>query len=418
MIDPDQIRVVDDRFRLFAPLDADAVQSELDRHPAEGPLTGRIIGLKANIACKGAIWSAGLPHRSALRADGDAHVTTLLRKAGARVLPGLNMDAAALGGTTENPHFGATLNPRATAHSAGGSSGGSAAAVAAGLLDIAIGTDTLGSIRIPASWCGVYGLKPTFGAIGQSGIVPLAQSLDSVGPLAARASDLWLALRAMAGPDPEDRDQRLAPNAWLDESPKRDVSSLRVGIRNDDPVSCAPEVREAMDRAVDVLRGMGASMVPLTMPGWRQVALRKAAFLLTECEGAVAYAEALTAGDILPPAVQSMLRYGRDAGTGKLVAALTEMRAAKVQLFRTFGEVDVLMTPTTPHRAIRLGQPAPANQADYTALANVAGVPALAAPVAVAGDPLPASVQFIGPAWSEARLIGMALALETALRPD
>lgn len=408
--DPDRIRALHDRFRLFAGYHEPTVRTELAAPVTAGPLAGRIVGLKANIACKGAVWSAGLPHRSGLLAGRDARVTMRLREAGARVLPGLNMDAAALGGTTENPHFGATLNPHAHAHSAGGSSGGAAAAVAAGLVEIAVGTDTLGSIRIPASWCGVFGLKPTFGAVGRSGIVPLAPSLDCAGPLAARAADLLPLLRVMAGQDADDPDSCPAPQGWLDDP--GDLSALRIGIRSDDPVACEPEVRAAMHRAADVLRAAGATIVPVAMPDWRAAALRKAAFLLTEAEGATVHAEALEAGDALPPLVQSLLRYGRDAGTAKLVAALAQMRTATAQLARTFGEVEMLMTPTTPGRAIRLGESAPATQADYTALANVAGVPALAVPVPIAGEALPASVQFIGPAWSEARLVHFGTLLE------
>ncbi|MFK7836869.1 MAG: amidase [Sulfitobacter sp.] len=411
MVDLEEIRTAEAKYHLFADLDADAVQAELSAPTVAGPLSGRLVGLKANVACREAVWSAGLGHRAALRADADAHVTRQLRAAGARVLPGLNMDAAALGGTTENPHFGATLNPRALECSAGGSSGGSAAAIAAGIVDISIGTDTLGSIRIPASWCGVYGLKPTFGAIGRSGIVPLAESFDCVGPLTARAEDLLVALQAMAGPDPQDQDANTAADGWLECADVANINGVRIGVKTDDPVDCAPEVAAALNRAVNILRLAGATIVPVSMPGWHPAALRKAAFLLTECEGAAVYAEELADADVLPPMVQSLLSYGRDSGTAKLVAALTEIRAAKAQLARTFSEVDVLITPTTPGRAIRLGDVAPANQADYTALANVAGTPALAVPVSVPNDPLPASVQLMGPAWSEGMLINLAQAL-------
>ncbi|MFK7751842.1 MAG: amidase [Sedimentitalea sp.] len=413
MRDFDRVCDGDGKYHLFCDLDPEALQAELAQPANAAPLGGRLIGLKANIACKGAHFSAGLPHRASWRAQTDAHITTQLRNAGARVLPGLNMDAAALGGTTENPHFGATRNPASPQHSAGGSSGGSAAAVAAGLVDVAIGTDTLGSIRIPASWCGVHGLKPGFGALGRSGIVPLAPSLDCVGPITRVAADLLVSLRAMAGEDLVDEDWCAPPKGWLNGDAPRDVATLRIGVRRDDTVTCEPAVQQAMARATAALADAGATIVPVAMPGWSPAALRKAAFLVTECEGAVVFADALAQDTVLPASVQALMGYGARAGSAKLVAALAEMRKAKAQLMRSFQQIDVLITPTTPQRAIRLGTPAPANQADYTALANVAGVPALAAPVPMVDDALPASVQLMGPAWSERRLIGLACVLET-----
>jgi len=410
------IQRLDDEFGLFADLDIETVRAELTREPQHGPLAGKIIGLKANIACAGALWSAGLAHRATLNALADANVTARLRAAGARVLPGLNMDAAALGGTTENQHFGATRNPYAPEFSAGGSSGGSAAAVAAGLVDVAIGTDTLGSIRIPASYCGLFGLKPTFGLIGRSGIVPLASSLDCVGPLSASSRDLWPVLQSIAGFEPNDPDSRQAAEGWENSEPTPSMAGLRIGLPEQmNEVTCEPEVRTGFELIVEAMKRLGATVTDVTMPGWRPLALRKAAFLITECEGAVVYAEDLEVGDRLPPIVQSMLCYGRDAASSKLVNAQSEVRAARLQLVRTFAEVDLILTPTTPQRAIRLNSPAPANQADFTALANVSGVPALATPVALKNEALPASIQLMGPSWSESMLISAAMALEDTL---
>lgn len=414
--DLERVRRLDGEFGLFADLDIETTGAELARQPLQGPLAGKVIGLKANIACAGAPWSAGLAHRADINAPADAHVTARLRAAGARVLPGLNMDAAALGGTTENTHFGATRNPLATAFSAGGSSGGSGAAVAAGLVAVAIGTDTLGSIRIPAAYCGLFGLKPTFGLIGRSGIVPLAPSLDCGGPLCASSHDLWPVVRSLAGFDADDPDSIPAPHGWDDSVPTPSMTGLRIGVPEQvNEVTCEPEVRAGFERTVAAVQRLGATVSGVAMPGWRPAALRKAAFLITECEGAVVYAQDLEAGDRLPRAVQSMLGYGRDVTAGKLVAALAEARGARQQLARAFAEVDLVLTPTTAHRAIKLDSLAPANQADFTALANVAGVPALAMPVAVKGEVLPASVQLTGPAWSENMLVCAAMALEAAL---
>ena len=415
---PDLARVqtLDDEFGLFADLDIETIRAELTRVVAHGPLTGKVIGLKANIACAGAPWSAGLAHRAQLDAPTDAHVTGRLRAAGALVLPGLNMDAAALGGTTENPHFGVTRNPFDRAYSAGGSSGGSGAAVATGLVDMAIGTDTLGSIRIPASYCGLFGLKPTFGLIGRSGIVPLAPSLDCAGPLCASARDIWPVVRSLAGFDSADPGSMQAPDDWKASEPVPTMTGIRIGVPGQlNEVTCEAGTIAGFERAVAAVKRLGATVTGISMPGWRPAALRKAAFLMTECEGAVVYAKDLEAGDRLPPAVQSMLGYGRDVVPGKLAAAHDAARAARDQLARAFAEVDLILTPTTPQRAIKLNTPAPANQADFTALASVAGVPALAVPVKLHGEALPASVQLTGPSWSESLLVGAAMALEEAL---
>lgn len=412
----ERVKALDDKFGLFAGLDIETVRAGLARVALNGPLTGKVIGLKANIACAGAPWSAGLAHRAQLDAPADAHVTGRLRAAGALVLPGLNMDAAALGGMTENPDFGTTRNPRAPAFSAGGSSGGPGAAVAAGLVDLAIGTDTLGSIRIPASYCGLFGLKPTFGLIGRSGIVPLAPSLDCAGPLCASSWDIWPVVQSLAGFDPADPGSMQAPDDRDASEPAPTMTGISIGVPEQvKEVACEAEVLAAFERTISVVKRLGATVTDISMPGWHPAALRKAAFLVTECEGAAVYAEELAAGDRLPPAVQSMLAYGRDAAPGKLATAHNVACAAGDQLARTFAEVDIILTPTTPQRAVRLNTPAPANQADFTALANVAGVPALAVPVQLHDEVLPASVQLIGPAWSESKLVGVAMALEEAL---
>ncbi|MEM1049912.1 MAG: amidase [Pseudomonadota bacterium] len=402
-----------ERHRLFAPLDKAALAAEFARPQGAGLVAGRVVGLKANIAVAGATWSAGLPHRADTRASDDAHVTQRLRQEGAQLVPGLNMDAAALGGVTDNPFFGRTDNPRAPGFTAGGSSGGAAAAVASGLLDLALGTDTMGSVRIPASYCGTFGLKPSFGLVGRSGIVPLAPSLDAVGPITASAADLWPLLKTIAGPDNGDADNRLAPAQWDKDGPKTDLSDLKVGIPTAiQDVDCEPDVLQALDRSEAVLARLGARVGTVPIRGWRPAKLRQRALLVTECEGAVCHSEALAQTGTLPATVETLLAYGRDLTPGKMVAALSEMRTARAGLENAFAEVDVLLTPTTPHRAFRADRPAPANQADFTVLSNVAGTPALAVPVP--GDPLPCSVQVMGPAWSERQLIGIAMALEKA----
>ncbi len=412
----DDVRDCQARFNLFGDPNDGGYAKELRRAVSPGPLQGRIVGLKANIAVAGTAWTAGLEHRAKHIADTDAVVTRRLRESGALVLPGLNMDAAALGGTTDNPYFGRTTNPHAPEHSVGGSSGGSAAAVAASLVDVAIGTDTLGSVRIPASYCGVYGLKPTYGLIGRSGIVPLAPSLDTVGPMAARAADLWALLQAIAGPDLDDSGSRVAPTDGMTVLADTSVQGLRIGVpRQIETVACEAEVLTALAQAKDALNASGVRIQDVDMPGWQPGKLRHKAFLVTEAEGAVAFSAELNAGGVLPSSVEAMLNFGARMGTAKLVSALYEIDAARAQVQRTFCDVDVLLTPTTPQRAFHAAETAPANQADFTALANAGGVPAVAVPVWLTGSKRPASVQLIGPHWSERTLIQLAQVLETSL---
>lgn len=409
----EDLRTAQASFNIFGVPDERVMERELGRAHLAGVLDGRVVGLKANIATEGANWTAGLGYRKALIAENDSVVTQKLRKSGAVILPGLNMDAAALGGTTDNAAFGRTLNPLAPAYSVGGSSGGSAAAVAAGLVDMAIGTDTLGSVRIPASYCGVFGLKPTFGLVGRTGIVPLAPSLDTVGPITACAEDLWPLLSAIAGLDADDPASRPAPKGWNEVPPKQPVRGMRIGIPNQiSTVACEEEVLAALNQARTAYSDAGATLIPVDMPGWSPARLRQKAFLVTEAEGAVEFADALERGGVLPASVEAMLKYGAALGTTKLVAALSEVAAAKAELDQTFSLVDVLLMPTTPQRAFLASDGPPVNQADFTALANAGGIPAVAIPVPVSGSHLPASVQLIGPAWSETILIGLATVLQ------
>ena len=410
------LRACQARFSVFGLLNEDIIESELQRVASPGALKGRLVGLKANIAAQGSTWTAGLGHRETVVAEKDAAVTRRLRESGAWILPGFNMDAAALGGTTDNAHFGRTANPHAPEHSPGGSSGGSAAAVAAGLVDLALGTDTLGSVRIPASYCGVFGLKPTYGLIGRSGIAPLAPSLDTVGPITGRAADLWPLLTAIAGEDPDDPTSRPAPTYWNAAGPEPTAKGIRIGVPTQiESVDCEIEVLTALEQARTAFADAGADVIRVDMPGWNPAHLRQNAFLLTEAEGAVVFSEELEAGGILPSPVEKMLGFGARMGTARLVHALQEIAAAKAQLDRTFASIDVLLMPTTPQRAFHASQKPPVNQADFTALANAGGVPAVAIPVWLSGSSLPASVQLVGPAWSERLLVGLATLLQETM---
>ncbi|EFL87552.1 amidase [Ahrensia sp. R2A130] len=378
-----------------------------------GPLSGLTVGMKANIAVAGHIHSAGMAHRSSIIAKNHASITMRLLEQGADLVPHLNMDEAALGGLTDNVHFGRTDNPRLPGYNAGGSSGGSAAAVAAGCVDAALGTDTLGSIRIPASWCGVAGLKPTHGLVGRTGIVPLALGLDVVGPMARTAEQLLPLLDCLAGFDRDDPDSLPLPDDWHTKEAKL---SMRIGVPVEiGGVDCEPETLTALTMVRKALMFCGHDVVAISVPGWSPPDLRRAAFLVLEAEGAVALAEDLARGDTFSPDVRKLLMYGHDVPAVKLTTAMMVLARARAGFARTFLDVDCLLMPTTPQRATLADTAAPANQADFTAPANIAGLPAIAVPVELPNADRPASVQLMGPAWSDRWLIACAVKLEQAL---
>lgn len=387
-----------------------------------GPLDGRLVAAKDNLAMAGLPWTAGIEGRRGLVAGADAGTVARLRAAGAVVLGGVNLHEGALGATTDNEAFGRCANPAAPGCTPGGSSGGSAAAVAAGLADLALGTDTMGSVRIPAAYCGLAGIKPTRGLVGRSGLAFLCPSLDSIGPLARRAAELWPALSVIAGPDAGDPESLPAPADWA-ARPAVSLAGVRLGTpRQIEAVDCEPEVRAAFRAMLDRARALGAETVELDLAGWDPGRARRAGLLLSEAEGAVEMAGLLSAAEADPapdpapitPYLRALLAYGRDAGAARVVEAHARLRAAAAACLRGLAEVDALILPTAPQRAFPHGTPAPANQADFTALANFAGVPAVAipAPVPAEAGALPASIQLVGPAWSEARLLAWAEAFE------
>ncbi len=345
--------------------------------PGEGPLADLTVGVKSNIAVRGLPWTAGMGHRLGITATDDAPVVHRLRAAGAAILGMLNMHEAALGATTANPFTGTTHNPHRIGHTPGGSSGGSGAAIAAGLCDVALGTDTLGSIRIPAAYNGVYGLKPTWGLVPDADVVALEPGFDCVGPL---ARDLALIARAMA---------IMAPSRQAGHDFARVVVLADMGH-----IVCEPDVFAAHSRAVDAI---GLPVAAIALPA-RASAIRLAG--LARCTRHLQAA----LGDALSQA-SSELRDIVTAVSGKSVDDTLPATVAD-WLASALGDNGVLVMPTTPHAAFAHDAPAPASQADFTALASVAGLPALAVPAGRDARGLPVSIQLVGPAHSEAALIG------------
>ncbi|MEO1491339.1 MAG: amidase [Pseudomonadota bacterium] len=403
-----QIDADDGALRAFIRVDqAEAIAAAVmsDRRRADGavlgPLDGLATAVKDNLAVEGKPWTAGVAGRREVTAARDAHAVSRLRAGGAILLGGTNMDEAALGAVTDNPTFGRCFNPLGEGLTPGGSSGGSAAAVAAGFVDLAIGTDTMGSVRVPAAYCGIASIKPTFGAIDRDGLALLCPSLDTIGPMARDVRLLWPALRAMASP--------MAAAAWPAQDPPPDLSGVRFGVPTQlSLVDCRPEILDGLENARRAIGALGGTVRAIDLAGWNPHKARRAGLLVIEAEGAVELADLIDRPGAISDPLRAMLIYGRDAPPEKLAAAKAEIASAAHSATDALDDVDALLLPTAPQRAFAHGTPVPANQADLTALANFAGLPAVAIPAAMPGEVLPASVQIIGRQWSDPKLLNWA----------
>jgi aspartyl-tRNA(Asn)/glutamyl-tRNA(Gln) amidotransferase subunit A len=376
-----------------------------------GPLNGLTLAVKDNVDVAGMPTTAGIAAFAGRMAERDAPCVAGLRAAGVRILGKVAMHEGALGATTDTPRL--CHNPLRHGFTPGGSSGGSGAAIAAGLADLAIGTDTMGSVRIPAAYCGVVGLKPTAGLVSRRGVVPLSPALDHVGMLAPTARLAAQGLEAMVADDPADPASRPAPAGWraLPAAPIA-PGGLRIGLPQ--PVSAAPmepAIRAAWQEAAARLRDLGAIVTPLPMPRWAPTPARRAGLLLIEAEAAALHEALIDDPAAASAGFRAALDYGRKLDGIRLARALFRLAEARAAALRALDAVDALLLPTAPQRAFAHGTPPPADQADFTALANIAGLPAIALPWPADDGGLPCSVQLIGRPHAEALLVGLAAAL-------
>jgi aspartyl-tRNA(Asn)/glutamyl-tRNA(Gln) amidotransferase subunit A len=351
------------------------------------------------------------------------------------------MDEFAMGSSTENSAFGPTRNPRSPTRVPGGSSGGSAAAVAAGIVRCALGSDTGGSVRQPASYCGVVGIKPTYGRVSRYGLVAFASSLDQVGTFGATVEDATLLLQAIAGHDPRDAtsSKRRVPD-FLGES-ESGVAGLVVGV----PKECFtealdPAVRKLCERALELLRGAGADVREVSLPhseyavpAYYLIAPAEASSNLARYDGVRYGARAAGA-----PSAEAVYERTRTAGFGAEVvrrimlgtfalsagyydAYYGRAQRARVAIAADFGRVwqagvDVIFTPTAPAPAFPIGErthdPLSMYLSDiYTVTANLAGIPGISVPIG-AVEGLPVGGQLLAPHWEEGRMIRAARGLE------
>lgn len=388
------------------------------RRRREGPigrLDGIPVAIKDNFDVAGYPTRAGLPSRDQQTARHDAHAIARLRAAGAIVLGKTNLDEGALGAATCNPHFGTTRNPFNHDRVAGGSSGGSAAAVAAGLAPVALGSDTLGSVRIPASYCGVFALKPTHGEISARGLVPAARRLDAVGILGRSVGDLVVMLQVLAGydaDDPRSRRRRVAlqPPDW-------DPGHLRCGVLPD-LAGCGvePAVINVFDAAMARLECALKDRQGLDFSDWPFQKMRRAGLLLMEAEMRSTFADDLT--DTVHPVsrdFRAMLDFAASKSAADYVVADRMLDFAVLKARRVFSRVDVLVLPTTPQGAFPVDAPVPASQADLTAFASLSACPAVSIPMGTLPDGMPIGMQFVGAPGSDLRLLELAEVCASAL---
>ncbi len=409
---------------------------------AEGPLAGVPVAVKDNICTRELPTSCGSRILEGYVSPFEATVVRKLRAAGGWVLGKTNMDEFAMGSSTENSGYRPTRNPRDRARVPGGSSGGSAAAVAAGIVPCALGSDTGGSVRQPAAFCGVVGIKPTYGRVSRYGLVAFASSLDQVGSLGATVEDATRLLQAVSGHDPRDATSadRAVPD-WA-ASFGVGVDGLTIGVPAEYfTEELDPAVAEVCREAFDRLREAGARVREVSLPHTRYAVPTYYILAPAEASSNLARYDGVRYGVRAPGAesIDAVYEESRTRGFGAEVVRRIMLgtfalsagyydayygRAQRVRalIARDFRRVwadgvDVLFTPTSPTPAFRLGErttdPVAMYLSDiYTVTANLAGIPGISIPIG-AVEGLPVGGQFLAPMWDEARMIQAAHALES-----
>ena len=412
---------------------AKQAEAEIAAGNHKGPLHGIPVGLKDLFWTKGVRTTSGSRITGDFVPDEDATVVSKLHDAGAYAMGKTNMVEYAYGGNEHNDAYGAPRNPWGLDHVTGGSSSGSAAAVAAGGVPLALGSDTAGSVRAPAALCGLSGHKPTYGLVSRFGVTPLSWSLDNVGPLAHSAEDVAIAMNLLAGPDP--RDPGSAPHAKEDYvAGLRDtLRGLRIGVVQDDFIwdVVVPEVKQAIDQAAAQLSSQGATAESVTIGNLDQVAA--AQFTITTAEANTYHHEMIRrAPELYHPVVRRRIEAGFFMPAAAYVQAM-RVRALFEQRFESLFETfDLLLAPTTPMAApsfdgsdVRLpnGEMPSREVVRITRVFNPNGLPAISVPCGFSAEGLPMGMQLVGKRFDDALVIGAAHAYQQATdwharRPD
>jgi aspartyl-tRNA(Asn)/glutamyl-tRNA(Gln) amidotransferase subunit A len=424
---------------------ARAMAREADTRLQQGaatPLTGIPLALKDVMVTRGLRTTCGSKILSNFIPPYDATVCARLRQAGAVILGKVNMDEFAMGSSTENSAFGPCRNPWDRDYIPGGSSGGSAAAVAADLCLAALGSDTGGSIRQPAAMCGVVGLKPTYGRVSRYGLVAYASSLDQIGPLTKEVRDAAILLQAIAGHDPKDSTSVPTPVPDYQEMLGQEIKGLKIGVpREFFGVGLDPEVAAAVQEALQTLAGLGAEIVELSLPhseyavaAYYILAVAEASSNLARYDG-VKYGFRAEGQNLLNMYAQTRAQgFGAEVrrrimlGTYTLSAGYYEAYYRKASQVRAlirrdfeaaFRQCQVIATPVSPTPAFRLGEkvddPLTMYLSDiFTISANLGGIPGISVPCGFSSRGLPIGLQLMGPVFGEADLFKAAYAFEQA----
>jgi aspartyl-tRNA(Asn)/glutamyl-tRNA(Gln) amidotransferase subunit A len=397
--------------------EAGAAERELREGRVRGPLHGVPIAVKDLCWTRGERTTGGAKVLADFIPEEDASVVARLRAAGAIVFGKTNTPEFAYG-PLDRYHYGVTRNPWDPTRFPGGSSMGAGAGLAAGLFPGALGSDTGGSIRNPAVWCGITGLKPTYGRVPLRGVIPLATSLDHVGPMARSARDCALLLGAIAGHDPADPTSAAVPVADYPAQLGRPLAGLRVAVPRGYFWEALPaDIAASVEASLDELRRLGVELADVEIPEWP--AAVDAVHVLIRCEAAAEYRTTLEkrAVDLIPQ-VRERLEAGRATPAPDYVDALRAGHQVRAALARLLERVDLIALPGRDQVAPPMDEAGShserVSKKSFTSPLNVAGLPALTFPCGFSRERLPIGLQLAGRAWDEALLLRVADAYQQA----
>lgn len=411
--------------------------AEVEKDSGESPLKGFAIAVKDNICTKFSQTSCGSRILAGYRPQYNATAVEKLLDAGAVIVGKANMDEFAMGSSNENSAFGAVKNPWDTERVPGGSSGGSAVAVASGVVRASLGSETGGSVRQPASLCGIIGLKPTYGRISRSGLVAFASSLDQIGIFGQTAKDAAAVLGAIAGRDANDSTTAEVAVPDYTAELEKDIKGKRIGVpRALFGEGLDDEIRDSVEKSIENYRSLGAEIVDVELPNAKYgiavyyiICTAEASSNLARFDGVRYGFRAAEAGGLREMYMKTREEgFGAEVkrrimlGTYVLSSGYYDAYYAKAQKVRTllkqdyaqaFDKCDVILTPTSPSTAFKIGEksddPLAMYLSDiYTVSANLTGTPGISVPCGLSADNLPIGLQLIGNHWSEATLLNFA----------
>jgi aspartyl-tRNA(Asn)/glutamyl-tRNA(Gln) amidotransferase subunit A len=439
----DAAEKLNDELNAFLEIDRAGALKRAESVERGGALAGVPIAIKDNICVRGMQTSCGSQILGPYKPPYNATAIDRLLDAGSIIIGKTNCDEFAMGSSNENSAFGPVKNPWDTTRVPGGSSGGSAAAVAAGIVPAALGSDTGGSVRQPASLCGVIGVKPTYGRVSRYGLVAFGSSLDQIGVFTQTARDAATVLQVIAGRDSHDATTADVPVPDYIGETEKNINGLRLGVsRTLLGEGLSEEVRESIEKAIDAYRHLGAEIVDIDLPHAKYAIAVYYIIATAEASSNLARFDGVRYGFRAEeaPALRDMYRRTRDEGFGAEVKRRVMLgtyvlsagyydayylKAQKVRMLirndfaAAFANCDAVLTPTSPTPAFRFGEKVDDPLAMYlndiyTVTANLAGIPGISVPCGFSSEGLPIGLQLLGPNWSEGLLFRLAHAYQQA----